>query len=228
MKHFEQKLESLKRQVTEMGAAVESMLDCAATALLDRNAETIQRVIAIEPRIDQFQIEIDTEAIRLITIYAPIARDLRFLLMVARINSELERIGDQALNNCEYLDQLPPAPRRQPLGDLSRMSEIARNMVHEALQAFIDEDIVRARHVVAADDEIDALFVRTFKDLLIEGSADPAIVNESMTMILLARSLERIADHATNISEEVIYLVKGEDIRHRHDEDRPHPGSGEV
>jgi phosphate transport system protein len=217
MKHFEQQLDNLKRQVLTMSAEVESMLDAAGRALVDRAPEILHQAMAHEPRIDQFQIDIDTEAIRLMTIYSPIARDLRFLLMVARINSELERIGDQSLNNCQDLEQLPPTTRPKPFRDLVKMSEIARQMVHDAIQAFNDEDIVRAEQVVATDDEIDALYVQTFRDLLVEGNVDPVVVNESMTMILLARSLERIADHATNISEEVIYLVKGEDIRHQQD-----------
>ena len=215
MTKLAEKLESLQRQVTEMGDAVESMVAWAAAALSDRHPESIRRVTTSEPRIDRFQIEIDSEAIRLMTIYSPIARDLRFLLMVARINSELERIGDQALNNCEYIAQLPPAPRPKPLADLSRMYEVARGMVHDALEAFKHEDLDLAQQVVNTDDEVDTLFVQTFRDLLTEGSAHPDIVTESMTMILLARSVERIADHATNICEEVIYVVKGEDIRHQ-------------
>jgi phosphate transport system protein len=219
MTKLAEKLESLKGQVTEMGDAVESMVAWAAAALADRHPESIQRVTTSEPRIDRFQIEIDSEAIRLMTIYSPIARDLRFLLMVARINSELERIGDQALNNCEYIAQLPSAPRPKPLADLSRMYEVASGMVHDALEAFKDEDLDLAQQVVDTDDEVDALFVQTFRDLLTEGSAHPDIVTESMTMILLARSVERIADHATNICEEVIYVVKGEDVRHQKDVD---------
>lgn len=219
MTKLAEQLESLQRQVTEMGDAVESMVAWAAAALADHHPHSIQRVTAIEPRIDRFQIEIDSEAIRLMTIYSPIARDLRFLLMVARINSELERIGDQALNNCEYIAQLPSAPRPKPLADLSRMYEVARGMVHDALEAFKHEDLDLAQQVVNTDDEVDALFAQTFRDLLIEGSAHPEIVTESMTMILLARSVERIADHATNICEEVIYVVKGEDIRHQKDVD---------
>jgi phosphate transport system protein len=215
MTKLQEQLERLKGQVSEMGDAVESMMAWAALALADRQPETIQRVTATEPRIDRFQIEIDSEAIRLMTIYSPIARDLRFLLMVARINSELERIGDQALNNCEYLEQLPPVPRPKPFGDLSRMYEVAKNMVHDALEAFKQEDLELARKVVNTDDEVDALYVQTFRDLLTEGAADANVVNESMTMILLARSLERIADHATNICEEVIYVEMGEDIRHQ-------------
>ncbi len=214
MQKLAQDLDSLKGRLIEMGDAVESMVIWAGTALVDRHPESIRRVVDGEPRVDQFQIDIDSEAIRLITVYTPIARDLRFLLMVARINSELERIGDQSLNNCEYIQQLPPTPRPQALRDLSRMSDITRGMVHDALLTFKDEDIDRAQHVVNTDDEVDALYVQTFRDLLTAG-ADPNVVNESMTMILLARSLERIADHATNICEEVFYLVKAEDIRHR-------------
>jgi phosphate transport system protein len=215
MQRLAQELDSLKTRLIEMGDAVESMVVWAGNALIDRHPENIRRVEEGEPRVDQFQIEIDSEAIRLITVYTPIARDLRFLLMVARITSELERIGDQSLNNCEYIQQLPATPRAQAFRDLARMSEITRGMVHNALLTVKDEDIGRAQQVVDSDDEVDALYVQTFRDLL-TADTDASGVNESMTMILLARSLERIADHATNICEEVFYLVKAEDIRHRY------------
>ena len=214
MQRLAEELARLKERLIEMGDAVESMVVWSGSALLDRHPDFIRRVEDVEPRVDQFQIEIDTEAIRLITVYTPIARDLRFLLMVARINSELERIGDQSLNNCEYIKQLPPDPRPRAFEDLSRMTEITRGMVHDALLTFKDEDVDRARQVVDADDDVDALYLKTFRDLL-SGGTHPDVVNESMTMILLARSLERMADHATNICEEVFYLVKAEDIRHR-------------
>lgn len=215
MKKFEHELESLKLRVMEMGEVAESMVGWASNALIERDREIVQRVLASEPKLDRFQIEIDSEAVRLITIYSPIAKDLRFLLMVVRINSELERIGDQAVNNCEYVELLLAAPPPQPLSDLSRMSEITRRMVHGALQAFNDEDIEKAQQVLKADDEVDALNGQTFRDLLMDRSADPDTINQAMTLVLLARSLERIADHATNICEEVIYMVKGEDIRHQ-------------
>lgn len=215
MQKLAQELDSLKGRLIEMGDAVESMVIWSGTALLERHPESMRRVEDGEPIIDQFQIEIDTEAVRLLTVYSPTARDLRFLLMVARISSELERIGDQSLNNCEYIRQLPPQPRAAAFGDITRMAEVTRGMVHDALLTFKDEDIDRAQKVVETDDEVDALYVQTFRDLLTAGT-DPNVVNESMTMILLARSLERIADHATNICEEVFYLVKAEDIRHRY------------
>jgi phosphate transport system protein len=215
MQRLAEELDRLKGRLIEMGDAVESMVTWAGTALVDRHPEGIRRVQEGEPRVDQFQIEIDGEAIRLMTVYTPIARDLRFLLMVARINSELERIGDQSLNNCEYIQQLPPNPRPRAFQDLSRMSDITQQMVRNALLTVKDEDVDRAQQVVDTDDEVDALYVQTFRDLL-TGGTDPTSLSESMTMILLARSLERIADHATNICEEVFYLVKAEDIRHRY------------
>jgi phosphate transport system protein len=215
MKKFEQELETLKQRVMEMGEVAESMVAWASTALVGRDRALIQKVQANEPKLDRYQLEIDSEAIRLITIYTPIAKDLRFLLMVARINSELERIGDQALNNSEYVLLLLSAPPAQTLRDISRMSEITRGMVHDALQAFHDEDTERAQQVLKADDEVDALNSQTFRDLLTDKSVGLDTINQGMTLILLARSLERIADHATNICEEVIYLVKGEDIRHQ-------------
>jgi phosphate transport system protein len=215
MKKFEQELENLKKCVMEMGGITEEMVAWASDALVDRDHTAIERVLANEAKLDQFQLQIDGEAVRLITIYTPIAKDLRFLLMVARINAELERIGDQAVNNCEYVQTLSRSPAG-PLADLSKMSEITRGMVHNALQAFDLEDIERAQAVLRSDDEVDRLYNQTFSDLLADSSDDADRLGRSMNLILVARSLERIADHATNICEEVIYMVKSEDIRHQH------------
>jgi phosphate transport system protein len=135
--------------------------------------------------------------------------------MVVRINTEIERIGDQAVNNCEYVEMFLSNPPARPLHDLSRMTDIACEMVHGALAAFAAEDVHMARRVVALDDQVDALNRQTFTDLLAESADDPDMVKRSMSLILLARSLERIADHAENICEEVVFLVKGEDIRHQ-------------
>jgi phosphate transport system protein len=215
MKKFEQELETLRHKVMEMGEVTESMVAWSTAAIVDRDPEMAKRVLAAEPRLDQFQIEIDSEAIRLITVYSPIAKDLRFLLMVTRINSELERIGDQALNNCEHAQQLTTDVPAHPLRDISRMSDITRRMLREALQAFHEEDTQKAKDVLDADDEVDQLNAQTFRDLLRDKGTDPDAINQCMTLILVARSIERIADHATNICEEVIYLVKGEDVRHQ-------------
>jgi len=214
MKKFEQELENLKRRVLEMGHTTEEMVALSTSALVDRDQTAIERVLAHEATLDRFQLEIDGEAVRLITIYTPIARDLRFLLMVARINAELERIGDQAVNNCEYVQTLSTSPPG-PLSDITQMSEITRGMVHDALEAFNQEDTEKARTVLKNDDDVDRLYNETFSDLLADTSDDADRLSRSMNLILVARSLERIADHATNICEEVIYMVNSEDIRHQ-------------
>jgi len=215
MRKFELELDSLKNRLLEMGQVAERMVARASEALVQRDRKIVADVLAGEERLDRFQVEIDGEAVRLITVYTPTAKDLRFLLMVVRINTEIERIGDQAVNNCEYVEMFLSNPPARPLHDLSRMTDIACEMVHGALAAFASEDVDMARQVVALDDQVDALNRQTFTDLLADSADDPDTVKRSMSLILLARSLERIADHAENICEEVVFLVKGEDIRHQ-------------
>lgn len=213
MKQFQQELAQLKQRVVDMGSLAESMVAGASRALIKGERAIIQQVRASEPKLDRLQVEIDREAIRLITIYTPVAKDLRFLLMIARINSELERIGDQAVDNCEYMELLTVPP--PPLDDLSRMSDIVLGMVHDALHAFQEEDTQQAQAVMKLDDQVDALDARIFRDFLEHPAADPHIRAQCMGLILVARSLERMADHATNICEEVFYLVEAADIRHQ-------------
>jgi phosphate transport system protein len=213
MKQFEHELTALKQRVLDMGALAASMVAGASDALIKAERSRIQEVLASEPRLDRFQIEIDREAIRLITIYTPVAKDLRVLLMIARINSELERIGDQAVNNCEYVEVLTQP--QLPIADLSTMSTTVLGMVRDALQAFREEDTERAQAVMNLDDQVDALNEQIFRQLLEHPAADAQSRARDMTLILVARSLERVADHATNICEEVFYLVQGADIRHR-------------
>ena len=215
MRRFELELDALKAKILEMGVVAERMVARASEALVKRDRAIVADVLEGEETLDRFQVEIDGEAVRLITVYTPTAKDLRFLLMVVRINTELERIGDQAVNNCEYVEMFLSDPPPRPLHDLSRMTDIACEMVHGALAAFASEDVEMARRVVALDDQVDELNRQTFKDLLAEGADAPDMVKRSMSLVLLARSIERIADHAENICEEVVFLVKGEDIRHQ-------------
>ena len=215
MKRFEQELATLKQRMSEMGALAESMVAAASNALINAERSAIEEVRTSEPRLDRFQVEIDREAIRLITVYSPVAKDLRFLLMMLRINSELERIGDQAVDNCKYVEILPSNPPPTPFRELSKMSVLTLGMVHEALRAFEHEDIDEAQAVIGLDDQVDAMNAETFRHLLEQRTTDPDVVTRGIGLILAAQSLERIADHATNICEEVFYLVEGEDIRHR-------------
>lgn len=216
MKKFEQELTALKERVIFMGHTAEKMVGWASDAFLKHDRAMAAKVREAEDALDQLQIEIDGEAVRLITIYTPTARDLRFLLMVVRIVTELERIGDQAVNNCEYVETVLADPPERPLSDLARMTDLVVEMVRGALEALNTEDVPRAREVLKLDDEVDRLNAETFRDLVIDPTpGDPEHLRRAMNLVLLARSLERMADHATNICEEVVYLVKGEDIRHQ-------------
>lgn len=215
MKKFEQELATLKRRIGEMGALAESMVVASSSALIDAERAAIEQVRTSEPRLDRFQVEIDREAIRLVTVYSPVAKDLRFLLMMLRITSELERIGDQAVDNCKYVEILPSTGPQTALRELSRMSAMTLQMVKGALQAFEHEDIDHAEAVIRLDDQVDAMNTETLRDLLEQSATGPNPVSRGVGLILAAQSLERIADHATNICEEVVYLVEGEDIRHR-------------
>jgi len=213
---FDEDLAALKNKVVAMGEVAQAMIQQSMKALVDRNAALIQDVLKNEDKLDRFQIEIDNEAIRLMAIQSPVALDLRFILMVARINTELERIGDLCVNICESVQLLLTEPPLKPLVDLPKMADTAEKMVHQALQSFLEGATEKALAVIKIDDEVDALNDQIFRELLTYMLSDPRNITRALSLILMARNLERVADHATNIAEEVVYLVKGEDIRHQH------------
>ncbi len=215
MKKFEHDLDQVKSRVMEMGALAGKMVGWASSALQKRDRAIVRQVLEAEDALDRFQIDIDSDAVRLITIFTPTAKDLRFLLMVVRINTELERIGDQAVNNCEFVEMFLEEPPPRPLDHILHMTDITCEMLQGALEAFAAEDVEKAKRVMTLDDAVDALNRRTFEDLLVDRGEGPEVIKQCMSLALLARSLERIADHAVNICEEVIYLVKGEDVRHQ-------------
>jgi len=216
MNTFERDLALLKQRVVEMGQLAESMAAAATQALTGADSSSVDRVRASEPSLDRLQMEIDREAIRLIIKYSPAAKDLRLLLMIARINSELERVGDHAVDICEYLELVSPA-RSGPLPDLEAMSRAAVAMLHDALDAFRVEDLEAAEAVMRRDDEVDAINRKITAAMLGRGMSDTASVPRAIGLLLAARSLERIADHATNICEDVFFVVTSQDIRHRLD-----------
>lgn len=198
-----------------MGTVAQEMVQTAMRALVDRNGALVSKVEDLEERLDRFQVEIDDDVVRLMATYGPVAFDLRLVMMVTRINSDLERIGDQAVNMCEYVNLLLSESELKKLIDLPRMADTAVGMVREALAAFDKGKSADARKVIQADDQVDALNDQIFRELLTYMITDSKNITRSVSLILLARALERIADHATNIAEEVVYLVKGEDIRHQ-------------
>jgi phosphate transport system protein len=214
MNTFERDLAALKQRVVEMGHLAEAMAADAARGLLAADPAPARQVRASEPSLDRLQVDIDSEAVRLITKYSPAAKDLRLLLMIARINSDLERVGDHAVDLCEYLELLS-IPRAAPLPELEAMSRAAVAMLHDALEAFRVEDLEAAEAVIRRDDEVDAINGTVTARLLARGISDGASVPPGIGLLLTARSLERIADHATNICEDVFFVVTGQDIRHR-------------
>jgi len=221
-KKFDQELASLKRTVLEMGETGRTMIRDALSALVEREEKLIQEVLRREEEMDRLQVAIDDQVVRLIVTHAPVAQDLRSLLMVTRINTELERIGDQAVEICENVQLLLGVPPLKPLVDLPKMGELAERMVEGGLRAFSQGSSEEAMATLRQDDLVDALNDQIFRDLLTYMMTDAKNIPRALALILTARSLERIADHATNICEEVVYLVKGQDIRHQGHKPLPH------
>ena len=214
-KKFDEELNSLKEKITDMGESAQEMFQLAMRALVERDGSLIDQILQLEDKVDQYQVGIDDDVVRLVTTYGPVALDLRFILMVTRINTELERIGDQSCNMCENVQLLLAEPQLKELVDLPRMADIASSMVRDSLKAFKKRDTKMALEVVRQDNDVDALNDQIFRELLTYMISDAKNITRSLALILTARSLERIADHATNIAEEVVFLVKGEDIRHQ-------------
>ena len=220
---FDEQLADLKARVIEMGNTAQTMMQQAIQALVDRDEKRIKEVLDNEVKMDRMQVEIDDEAIHLMLLQSPVALDLRFVLMVVRINTELERVGDLCVNMCENVQLLLAEPPLKPLIDLPKMAEVSSRMLRESLQAFRDSTPEKAYAVLKMDDQVDALNDQIFRELLTYMISDTRSITRSLSLILLSRDLERIADHATNIAEEVVYLVRGEDIRHQQIPDKETP-----
>jgi phosphate transport system protein len=213
--HFEEELQALKNRLLNMGALVEERVHQATFALIERRPDAIDRVIAGDGDVNDLQIEIDDRCLKLLALQQPMASDLRLITAAMKINADLERIGDQAVNIAENAQRILSHPPLKPLIDLPRMAEIAQRMTRDSLDAFVRRDPELARNILARDDEVDQLKDQVFRVLLTYMMADPATIERALGLILISRNLERIADHATNIAEDVIYLVEGEIVRHR-------------
>lgn len=214
MKHFEDQLQELLQKVVMMGSLAESMVQTAVSALVARNAAMAEQVFAKEHEVNRLQVEVDERAVRLTVLHQPVGRDARFLFMASRIGGELERIGDQAVNVCQNARHVMNAAPLKPLVDLPIMADAARGMVRDALTAMIQRDVAVANAVLEQDEKVDAFRDQIFRVLLTYMMADPGTIERAMSLILIARNLERVGDHATNIAEEVIYWIQGRDVRH--------------
>jgi len=220
--HFEEEMQALKNRLLNMGALVEERVHDATNALIERRLDTAERIIASDQEINDLQIEIDERCLRLLALQQPMASDLRLITAAMKINADLERIGDQAVNIAEQAARILAHPPLKPIIDLPRMAEISERMTRESLDAFVRKDAKLARSILARDDEVDQLKDQVFRVLLTYMMADPGTIERALGLILISRHLERIADHATNIAEDVIFVVEAKDVRHHHEE---RPGS---
>jgi len=219
MKKFDDELKALRQRLLQMGQLCQAMVASAVEALASPQDDGFEEVQRLEAQLDQMQLQIDREAIRMITVYGPVAADLRFLLMVSRINNELERIGDQAVNIYEDLRLMALKTDAVPPPEVHKMARVVEEMLNDSLKSFSDQDHRLAQQTLASDDLVDAMNDQIISELLSQQAVrsaleDPSAIASSLAVILLARSLERIADQATNICEEVVYMIRGTDIRH--------------
>jgi phosphate transport system protein len=221
--HFEAELQALRNQLLTMGGLVEDRVHRAVHSLVHRREEEAQRIIASDKEINDLQIDIDNRCLKLLATQTPLAVDLRLITSAMKINADLERVGDQAVNIAESVLVLIPQPPLKPLIDIPRMAEIAEKMIRDALDAFVKRDAELARDVLRRDDTVDELKDQVFRELLTYMMADPGTIQRALSLILISRNLERIADHATNIAEDVIFIAEAKDVRHHAEQEAPKP-----
>ena len=204
----------LKDKLLLMGGYVEKAIEEATSGLVERRQEKFARVYEVEKTINQLHMEVDEDCLNLLATQSPLARDLRTILAVVKINTDLERMGDQAVNIALNASEYLRAEPIKPLVDIPRMADIARKMAREALDAFVRTDMALAEEVLARDDEVDNLKNQIFRELMTYMISDPKRIEQALSLILIARNLERVGDHATNIAEDVIIIGTGKDVRH--------------
>jgi len=214
MLHFREELEELQSKLLEMGGLVEAAIHNSVLALVDRDEDKAKEVMWNEALVNQKEIEIDELATRMLALFQPMARDLRFITAVIKINNDLERMGDLAVNITERALTLMREPAVKPLIDIPRIADLAESMVHRALDAFAKHDADMARDVLLADDAVDRLRDAVYDELLSFMQEERSTINRAVSLMFIAQNLERIADHSTNIAEDVLFAVKGIDVRH--------------
>jgi phosphate transport system protein len=214
MRQFDEELNALKERILRMGALVETQVANAIKALVDRNTDLARNVIATDHQVNAYDVEIDEECIRLLALRQPTASDLRFITTAMKISTDLERMSDLAEDICERALELAEEPQLKPYIDIPRMADHARMMVKEALDAFVNRNADLARKVCREDDFVDELTGQVFRELLSYMMEDPQTIRRAIRITFVAKYIERIADHATNVAEMVVYLVEGKIIRH--------------
>jgi phosphate transport system protein len=218
-RHFDDELKGLRQKLMQMADTAQDMIGLAAQALVERRKELTDKVFALEDTVNHTEIEVEEEVLRLLALRQPIAGDLRLLTAILKINNDLERVADQAVNISETVLFLLKEPPLKPLVDIPQMARLAQKMIKSSLEAFVNEDADLAHQVCKDDDEVDRLHDQVFRELLTCMMEEPKCITRAVDLILVSRNLERIADHATNISEDVIFIVQGKNIRHHLEEE---------
>jgi phosphate transport system protein len=212
--HFREELEALQGRLLEMGGLAEERVRAALQGLVSRDPAIINKVLSGDEPINQLHIEVDNRCFRLLALHQPMATDLRAIVAAVKINTDLERVGDLAVNIAEaskrYIGHAPV----KPLIDIPQMGDIAQAMLRDALDAYVKRDMDLAHRVLSEDDRLDSLKTQVFRDLLTHMLQNQSTVEPSLDLILVSRHLERIGDHATNIAEDVIFMVSALDVRH--------------
>jgi phosphate transport system protein len=212
--HFQEELQQLKTRLLEMGGLAEDRVRSIVQALVERSSPTVDRVLAGDGPINRLHIEIDSRCFKLLARHQPMAVDLRAIVSAVKINTDLERVGDLAVNIAEAVKRYMRHPPVKELIDIPRMADIAQRMLRDALDAYVRRDTALAQAVLNEDDELDALKTQVFRELLTHMLQDPSTIEPALDLILISRHLERIGDHATNVAEDVIFMVSARDVRH--------------
>ena len=215
VRHFQDELEELKARLLEMGGLAEDRLRLAVRGLVERDAALVEAVLTGDVAINQLHIEIDDRCFKLLALHQPMAVDLRAIVAAVKINSDLERVGDLAVNISEAVRRYLQHPPVKELIDIPRMAELAQSMLRDALDAVVRRDLVLAQQVLAQDDTLDELKTEVFRELLGYMMRDSTTIEPALDLILISRHLERIGDHATNVAEDVIFMVSAKDVRHQ-------------
>jgi phosphate transport system protein len=214
VRHFQEELEQLKNRLLEMGGLAEEEVRLAVKGLVERDHEIIDRVLTGDEPLNALHIEIDGRCFTLLALFQPMAADLRTIVAAVKINTDLERVGDLAVNIGEAARRYSMHAPVKKLIDIPTMASIAQSMLRDALDAFVRRDVALAQHVLNEDDRLDDLKTQIFRELLTYMLQDPATIEPALDLILVSRHLERIGDHATNIAEDVIFIVSARDVRH--------------
>jgi phosphate transport system protein len=213
-RHFHEDLQALTGRLTAMGELVESRVRDALAALLHRQSDLAVKVATGDAAVNELELEVDDLCIKFLALQNPVASDLRLVRSIIKVNTDLERVGDQAVNIAQGVIRILAQPLLRPTLDVARLGETAVSMLHDSLRSFVQQDVALAQSVLGRDDEADELRDGIFRVLLTHMMADPGVIERALGLILVSRCLERIADHATNIAEEVIFVVEGRVVRH--------------